>query len=80
MLPADEARQTLEFDDHFIIEPSFRPWTREEPAYATEGKRCSEGFCYASDNNPEWLTVDQLRQLIGSANVTSVRNLTRKAS
>lgn len=80
MLPADEARQTLEFDDHFIIEPSFRPWTSQPPSYTAEGKRCEEGFCYASDNNPDWLTVEQLRTLIGSAEVKSIAETLRKAA
>ena len=80
MLPADEARQTLEFDDHFIIEPSFRPWTTKPPAYTALGRRCEEGFCYASDNNPDWLTVDQLRTLIGSAEVKSIAETLRKAA
>lgn len=80
MLPADEARQTLEFEDHFIIEPSFRPWTSQPPAYTSEGTRCAEGFCYASDNNPDWLTVEQLRTLIGSADVQSIKAALRKAS
>jgi hypothetical protein len=80
MLPADEARQTLEFQDHFIIEPSFRPWTTSAPAYAVDGVRCPEGFCYASDNNPDWLTVEQLRTLIGSAKVTSIAETLKRAA
>jgi len=71
MLPADEARQTLEFKDHFIIQPSFRMWTNKPPRYASHGTPCEEGFCYASDTNPEWLSVEQLRAMIGSADVPS---------
>lgn len=64
MIPADEARMTLEFDDHYIVQPSARPWSKAEPSYVASGKRCADGFCYASDNNPHWLSVEELRATI----------------
>ncbi len=64
MIPADEARHTLEFDDHYIIQPTFRSWTSQPPAYASEGTACEEGFCYASDNNSQWLSINDLRSMI----------------
>lgn len=66
MIPADEAKQTIEFDDHFVIEPAFRSWTDQRPAYLDQGTRCPDGFCYASDNNTDWLTIEQLRSMIPS--------------
>ena len=66
MIPSDEAMQTIEFEDHFIIEPSFRSWSDKAPAYMAEGTRCPEGFSYASDNNTDWLSIDQLRTMINS--------------
>ena len=65
MIPSDEAKQTIEFDDYFIIEPAFRSWTDVEPPYMADGKRCPEGFSYASDNNTDWLSIEQLRSMIG---------------
>lgn len=64
MIPADEARQTLEFNNHYIIQPSFRSWTNEAPNYRELGTRCEDGFSYSSDNNAHWLTIEQLRNLI----------------
>ncbi|MEM7457511.1 MAG: UDP-N-acetylglucosamine 4,6-dehydratase (inverting) [Planctomycetota bacterium] len=64
MIPEDEARQTLEFDDHYIIEPAYRSWTSQPPAYASEGVRVPPGFSYASDNNDQWLDPAALRLLI----------------
>jgi UDP-N-acetylglucosamine 4,6-dehydratase len=64
MIPADEARHTLEFADHYVIQPTFRSWTSEQPAYAAEGTPCADDFCYSSDNNSEWLTVPQLQSMI----------------
>ena len=67
MIPVDEARMALEFDDHFVVQPSARNWTREEPAYLRTGKPCPEGFCYSSETNPDWLSVEEFRELVGSS-------------
>lgn len=64
MIPSDEARQTLEFDDHFVIQPLRRSWTRHEPEYVAEGRSCPEGFSYASDTNERWLSQAELVRLI----------------
>ncbi len=64
MIPADESRMTLEFDDHYIVQPSARPWSHTEPAYVAAGKPCEDGFCYASNNNTHWLSVAELRDTI----------------
>ena len=64
MVPEDEARQTLEFDDYYIVQPSSRSWCKEDPSYVAEGKPCEPGFCYSSDNNKHWLSVFELRELI----------------
>ena len=64
MIPDDEARQTLEFDDHFVVQPSSRHWTAETPGYVQHGKPCPEGFSYSSDNNGHWLSVFELKDLI----------------
>lgn len=63
MVPADEARQTLEFEDHFIIQPTFRAHS-DVPAYVALGKPCDANFSYSSDNNTVWLTNEQLQDLI----------------
>lgn len=69
MIPVDEARQTLEFDDHYVIQPAFRSWTSKPPSYAAAGRPCAEGFSYSSDNNDDWLSIDQLRSLIASDSI-----------
>lgn len=66
MIPADESRNTLEFDDHYIVQPAFRSWTDIPPQYIGDGIPCPEGFSYSSDNNDHWLDVEQLQQMIAS--------------
>jgi UDP-N-acetylglucosamine 4,6-dehydratase/5-epimerase len=61
MINEDDARQTLEYDSYYVIQPEF-PWWREE--YSNGGKPLPEGFTYISDVNEHWLTVDELRELV----------------
>ena len=61
MIPSDDARHTLEFDDHYRIMPEFRNW--ESSTKALKGRKLPDGFCYSSDNNPEKINPDFLRKM-----------------
>lgn len=65
MIPEDDARNALEFEDHFTILPS---WMQQavEAHDDSGGRRCPDGFRYASDTNDRWLTVDDLRAMFAS--------------
>ena len=67
MIPADEAHQTLEFDDFYVIQPSFRMWDPDSPiTYKGQaGAAVPEGFAYTSDNNTDWIGTEALRDMIG---------------
>ncbi|MGE7110304.1 UDP-N-acetylglucosamine 4,6-dehydratase (inverting) [Lysinibacillus sp. NPDC047702] len=60
MIMEDDARHTVEFDDHYVIQPEFPWWSKK---FAEGGKTLPEGFAYTSDNNTEWLTIEQLEKL-----------------
>ncbi|MBM4370173.1 MAG: UDP-N-acetylglucosamine 4,6-dehydratase (inverting) [Deltaproteobacteria bacterium] len=64
MVPADEAWHTLEFGDHFVIQPTQDWWSREESLLAAGGRPCPDGFSYGSGTNNRWLTVEELRTLV----------------
>jgi UDP-N-acetylglucosamine 4,6-dehydratase len=64
MISEDDARQTIEFDDHYVIEPAFHWWCKDGNSNHVGGKRCPEGFAYTSDNNEHWLTKEQLKEMI----------------
>ena len=64
MIPTDEARQTIEFDNHFIIQPTHRSWSNQTPAYLEESKPCAPNFSYSSESNTRWLKVNELRRVI----------------
>lgn len=64
MITETDALHTLEFKKHFVILPSMPLWDAERYLEAFQGRRCPEGFHYSSGSNSQWLTVQQLRQLI----------------
>jgi UDP-N-acetylglucosamine 4,6-dehydratase/5-epimerase len=66
MIPADDARQTLELIDRFVILPSFFAAQRE--IYVEQGaKPVREDFAYASDSNTESLDARALQQMLADA-------------
>jgi UDP-N-acetylglucosamine 4,6-dehydratase len=62
MIPEDEARHTMEFEDHYIIQPDFHWWQRD--LTIDGGTPCQDGFSYSSDNNSHWMTVEDIRKLV----------------
>ncbi len=62
LISRDESRYTLELEDMFIIQPVYRWW---KPANWSHAKPLPDGFKYASDNNSRWLTIEELRQMVG---------------
>jgi UDP-N-acetylglucosamine 4,6-dehydratase/5-epimerase len=61
LVSEDEARNTLETDDMYIIQPAHSWWRRENWRNANA---LPEGFRYTSDTNDRWLTACELAELI----------------
>ncbi len=65
MITETDALNTVEFDKYFVILPSFKPtWSIDEFKKTFKGEYCKQGFRYNSGENTDWLTVEQLKQLI----------------
>jgi UDP-N-acetylglucosamine 4,6-dehydratase len=64
MISVDDARQTLEFDRHYVIQPQFSWWDAKDNGLEATGSPVEEGFRYSSEVNDEWLTHEQLRDII----------------
>lgn len=64
MVPEDEARSTLEFDDHYVIQPSHPFWSHGDYGRSSGGRQCPTGFRYGSDTNSWWLTEDEIAALV----------------
>jgi UDP-N-acetylglucosamine 4,6-dehydratase len=63
MITEDDARQTLELKDRYVIRPPNPSWS--DAAYRARGAvDVQEGFRYGSDNNSEWLNSSTLMQLL----------------
>lgn len=65
LIPEDEARNTIEFDDFFVICPThLRTGSHIEEYDGKVGKSVAEDFCYASNTNSDWVTEDQFQEMI----------------
>lgn len=62
MIPGDCARDTIEFDDYYIIKPAFKFFQRRFTNNG--GQPVKEDFEYNSLNNLKWLTVEELQDII----------------
>ena len=61
LISEDEARNTVELEDMYIIQP-LHPWWKSENW--NDAKPVAEGFRYTSDTNTRWLTIDELQALV----------------
>jgi len=67
MCPLDDSHLTLEFDDHFVIQPSITfssPIDYTQNNLNEKGKSVKQGFEYNSRDNTIWLTHEALREKI----------------
>ena len=62
LVSKDESRYVIDLEDMFIIQPAYHWWNLTN---WSQGKPLSDGFEYSSDKNTQWLTIEQLRQMIG---------------
>lgn len=61
LVSEDEARHTVTLEDMFVIQPEHRLWGGEQ---WQEDKPLHDGFVYASKDNNQWLTVEELRSMV----------------
>lgn len=66
MVTEDDARDTLDYPDRYVILPASHDWRVSSAAVAP---RCPDGFRYSSDTNKSWLTVPELREMIDALSV-----------
>jgi UDP-N-acetylglucosamine 4,6-dehydratase len=57
MVPRDDGHLTIEFDDHYLIQPSHSFWNRKDFLSDHPGEPCPDGFSYCSDTN-DWRLKD----------------------
>lgn len=66
MCPADDSHLTLQFDDHYVIQPSIRFYNAENDfsvnAIGEKSVPVEQGFVYNSGTNEHFLSVEELRE------------------
>jgi UDP-N-acetylglucosamine 4,6-dehydratase len=66
MCPLDDAHRTLEFADHYVIQPSISFSEKVEFSknrLGETGRPVPDGFEYNSGTNPHFLAVEELRTM-----------------
>jgi UDP-N-acetylglucosamine 4,6-dehydratase len=67
MCPQDDSHLTIQFTDHYVIQPSIAFWGREKQDYTSNnlgeaGELVPEGHEYSSGTNPHFFSIDEIRQ------------------
>ena len=63
MVGPEDALHTYEYEDYYKILPAIHEWS-SDPARINGGTKVAPDFTYNSDNNPEWMSIDALREWI----------------
>ncbi len=63
MIGIEDAPYTYEYDGYYKILPAIHQWS-DDPARINNGARVPADFTYRSDNNPDWMSVDTLKQWV----------------
>lgn len=65
MCPADDSHLTVEFEDHYVIRPTIKFYSRDVDftvnALGEKGAAVELGFEYHSGDNPHFLSVEELQ-------------------
>lgn len=62
MVTVEDSMTTYEYDKHFIVYPQM-VWSETKRPHPT-GKKVEDGFSYSSDNNTQWLSVEEIKELL----------------
>ena len=73
MVSEEESFNTREYSDFYAVLPQIKLWTDEDNYVynGEEGKPVEDFFAYESGTNTDWLSVDDLLELIGQTNIVS---------
>ncbi len=67
LISEDEARTTVELEDMFVVMPAMSLPIRSRPLgrdWESLGNSLPDGFRYASNTNPQWLSVEQIQKMV----------------
>ena len=64
MVTVEDSSTTYEYDKHFIVYPQV-VWN-EKQQINLSGRKVEDGFSYSSGNNTQWLSVEDIREMLKS--------------
>jgi UDP-N-acetylglucosamine 4,6-dehydratase/5-epimerase len=66
LISVDESRHTVELPDKYIILPEHPWWDQKRSKYGIydSNQRLPDGFSYTSDQNDDWLKMEQIEKMI----------------
>ena len=62
MVTREDSMMTYEYEKHFIVYPHFEWW--DDSKIQAGGRRVEQGFEYSSGTNTEWLSVEQIQEML----------------
>lgn len=62
LISEDEARTTVELEDMYVVQPAAALWFGH--FWDDIGQPLPDGYHYASDNNSEWLTSQEIQKMV----------------
>jgi len=68
LISEDEARTTVELEDMYIVQPAAALWFGHY--WSDVGQPLPDNYHYASDNNSEWLTFEDIQDMISDIKAT----------
>lgn len=68
LISIEDARHTREYENYYTIYPEIISHSpAQQKFHNSTGAPLAEGFCYTSENNGEWLSIEQLQQLLSKS-------------
>ena len=62
MIAADDSRRTISIGSRYVVTPHLAGWGYTAPT----GEPVEDGFSYQSNSNDEWLSVEEIRELLAA--------------
>jgi UDP-N-acetylglucosamine 4,6-dehydratase (inverting) len=70
MIGLEDAHNTYEYKEHYKILPMIHGWSLDA-SRIKDGLRVPDAFIYSSDNNKDWMKVEELREWIAKSYIQS---------
>ncbi|NNF22306.1 MAG: polysaccharide biosynthesis protein, partial [Saprospiraceae bacterium] len=64
MISSGDSYNSFDLGKYYVILPTKTTWNLEEYLKAFKGEKVTPGFSYNSGNNNEWVSIDEIRNLI----------------